>query len=109
MNWDNAACQGVAKRLGYDPFFPNIIDENGEEYYDDGTIWAAFGDTSDYYSEAKSICDVCPIKDQCLTYALEQKERFGMWGGTTPIERRRVERRERRRKLQERRSNESTD
>lgn len=109
MNWDDAACKGAAKRLGYDPFFPNIIDENGEEYYDDGTIWAAFGDTTDYYKEAKSICDSCPIKEGCLAHALEEKERYGMWGGTTPIERRRVERRERRRKLQERRANESTD
>lgn len=109
MNWDKAACAGVSKRLGYDPFFPNITDEDGEEYYDDGTIWAAFGDTSPYYAEAKSICDTCPIKDACLAHALEEKERFGMWGGTTPIERRRVERRERRRKLQERRANEGTD
>ena len=25
----------------------------------------------------------CPVKDDCLAYALEHKIRFGIWGGTT--------------------------
>lgn len=79
-----------------DPFFPIIIDADGEEWYDDGTIWQAFGDTDSYYDEAREICNRCPVKEQCLQHALDNKERWGMWGGTTPIERRRVERRERR-------------
>jgi hypothetical protein len=106
MNWDKAACKGVTKKLGYDPFYPDIVDEDGEEYFDDGTIWAAYGDTSVHYDEAKSYCDVCPLKDECLDHALREKERYGMWGGTTPIERRRVERRERRKRLQDKRANE---
>lgn len=109
MNWDKAECAGVAKKLGYDPFFPNIVDDEGNEYIDDGTIWAAFGDTTEYYEEAKKICDVCPIREACLAHALEEKERYGMWGGTTPIERRRVERRQRRERLKERRANEQPD
>jgi hypothetical protein len=35
---------------------------------------------------------------------LENKERWGMWGGLTPIERRRIERRERRQRLKNKRS-----
>lgn len=107
MNWEKAACVAIAKRKGYDPFFPNIVDDQGNEYVDDGTIWAAFGDTTEYYAEAKKICDSCPIRDACLEYALKEKERYGMWGGTTPIERRRVERRQRRERLKVRRSNEN--
>jgi WhiB family redox-sensing transcriptional regulator len=106
VDWNEAACAGYSDRVGYDPFFPQIVDETGEEYYDDGTIWAAFGDTDPYYEEARSICNSCPIKEQCLEYAIERKERWGMWGGSTPIERRRVERRERRERLKQRRANE---
>ena len=109
MDWNKAACEGVSNRLGYDPWYPNIIDENGEEWYDDGTIWAAFGDTDPYYEDARRICDMCPIKQECGEYALENKERWGMWGGMTPIERRRIERRERRERLKQRRSHDESD
>lgn len=93
MDWTEARCAKL--KLGHDPFFPVIIDSNGEEWYDDGTIWAAFGDTDAYYDEARSICATCPIKEQCRQYAIDNKERWGYWN-STPIERRRVERRERR-------------
>lgn len=106
MKWELAACGGHADKVGYDAFFPNIIDENGEEWIDDGTIFQAFGDTDAWYDEARSICERCPIKADCLAHALENKERYGMWGGTTPIERRRVERADRRRRLKEKRSHE---
>ena len=39
---------------------------------------------------AISICRNCPIKDLCLAYAVEAKERFGIWGGTTPAQRKRL-------------------
>ena len=87
-------------------FFPIIVDESGEEWFDDGTIWEAFGDTSDLYDGARAICAVCPVRDQCLIHALKMKERWGMWGGLTPIERRRIERTDRRNRLKERRSTE---
>jgi WhiB family redox-sensing transcriptional regulator len=90
-------------------WFPDIIDESGEEWFDDGTIWEAFGDTSPYYAQGKEICMSCPVRAQCLFSALENKERWGMWGGTTPIERRRVERASRRKRLKERRSREATE
>lgn len=107
MYWqERAACRGHASATGYDPWFPNIIDEDGEEWIDDGTIWGAFGDTSHYYDEARTICNSCPVRKECLDHALENKERYGMWGGTTPIERRRVERAERRQRLKEKRRNE---
>ena len=31
--------------------------------------------------EAKSICSSCPIKDECLNIAIENRERYGVWGG----------------------------
>lgn len=37
---------------------------------------------------AKKICSGCPIAEPCLTYAVHNKEEFGIWGGKTPNERR---------------------
>lgn len=37
---------------------------------------------------AKQICSICPVKQKCLDYALENNERIGVWGGTTGRERR---------------------
>jgi hypothetical protein len=83
-------------------WFPDIIDEDGEEWIDDGQIFEAFGDTSEFYAQGRSVCMVCPVKDECLQGALDNKERYGMFGGHTPLERRRIERRERRAKRQKR-------
>lgn len=40
--------------------------------------------------EAKAVCHTCPILAACLTYALQAGEGDGIWGGTTPPERRRL-------------------
>ena len=40
--------------------------------------------------EAKSVCAVCPVRLKCLQWALDKDERFGVFGGTTPRERRRM-------------------
>jgi WhiB family redox-sensing transcriptional regulator len=42
--------------------------------------------------EAKRICAACPVRDECLEYALENDERFGIWGGLSERERRRAKR-----------------
>jgi WhiB family redox-sensing transcriptional regulator len=39
---------------------------------------------------AKMICRICPVQADCLVEALTFGERFGIWGGTTPKERRRM-------------------
>lgn len=44
-------------------------------------------------AQAKTICNDCWIKDKCLAYALSTNEKEGVWGGTTPIERKRIRRR----------------
>ena len=45
---------------------------------------------------ARSYCERCPVVEECLTYALENKELYGIWGNTSERERR-VLRRSRRR------------
>ncbi|MDP9466617.1 MAG: WhiB family transcriptional regulator [Actinomycetota bacterium] len=42
--------------------------------------------------EAKRICIGCEVKGECLEYALGQDERFGIWGGLSERERRRLKR-----------------
>ena len=42
--------------------------------------------------EAKRICLGCEVKDECLESALANDERFGIWGGLSERERRRLKR-----------------
>jgi WhiB family redox-sensing transcriptional regulator len=41
---------------------------------------------------ALAVCAECPVRGECLNHALENDERFGVWGGTTERERRRLRR-----------------
>lgn len=43
--------------------------------------------------EAKRVCMSCEVRVPCLEYALANDERFGIWGGLSERERRRVKRR----------------
>ncbi len=43
--------------------------------------------------EAKKICGGCEVRPECLEYALAHDERFGIWGGLSERERRRLRRR----------------
>lgn len=36
---------------------------------------------------ARKLCNGCPIKEECFTYAVESHERYGIWAGTLPGER----------------------
>ena len=40
--------------------------------------------------DAKRICQTCEVKAQCLEYALQNDERFGIWGGLSERERRKL-------------------
>ena len=42
--------------------------------------------------EAKRVCTGCEVKPECLEYALARDERFGIWGGMSERERRRLKR-----------------
>lgn len=39
---------------------------------------------------AKAICASCPVQKQCLADALENDMQYGVWGGTTPAERKAI-------------------
>lgn len=35
-------------------------------------------------------CDLCPVRTECLEYALATRQRYGIWGGMTERQRRRI-------------------
>ncbi len=70
-NWrDMARCQGVDPEI-----FHPAEDDDGEA--------------------AKAICELCPVREPCLEYALATREKEGVWGGFTARERRRLVRQRR--------------
>jgi WhiB family redox-sensing transcriptional regulator len=71
---------------------------------DQGSWFPANDEDAFQTLEARRVCGECPVRDECLTYAVEAHEKHGIWGGLSPKERaaygRRV-RRERRREQRE--------
>ncbi len=56
-------------------------------------------DTSIFFPESETaaapalaVCARCPVRDQCLDFALETRQHDGIWGGATETERRRLRR-----------------
>lgn len=51
-----------------------------------------FPERGDDTRAAKRVCSGCLVRDECIAFALEMGERFGVWGGTSERERRRLRR-----------------
>jgi WhiB family redox-sensing transcriptional regulator len=65
-SWQNrGACNGTPPHI----MFPNQGDSN---------------------KRAKAFCKVCPVRVECLEFAIEHDERFGVWGGKSERERRAI-------------------
>lgn len=67
-NLPGAACKGMDTEPWFSP------DPDGQAY-------------------ARTVCATCPVRLKCLAWALEAGERFGIWGGLDPYERRLARRR----------------
>ncbi|MEX0753541.1 MAG: WhiB family transcriptional regulator [Actinomycetota bacterium] len=50
--------------------------------------------------KAKALCGRCPVREECLEYALRTREGHGVWGGLNEMERRAVLRQRDLRELQ---------
>jgi hypothetical protein len=46
----------------------------------------------DNYEAARAVCAVCPVRRECLAYALADRDLTGCWGGTTDAEPRELRR-----------------
>ena len=62
---DRSACYGLDPEV----FFPTTEEEAGL---------------------ALSYCSACSVRETCLAWALQNGERYGVWGGTTEQQRRRL-------------------
>jgi WhiB family redox-sensing transcriptional regulator len=66
--------RGRCRDLDPDLFFPPVEAESSEQRH------AREG-------AAKAVCSSCPVRQECLTWALTNRERLGVWGGHTERER----------------------
>lgn len=53
-----------------------------------GDFW--FPEKGGSTRDAKRICAGCEVRDKCLAGAVERRERFGIWGGLSERERRKL-------------------
>jgi WhiB family transcriptional regulator, redox-sensing transcriptional regulator len=51
-----------------------------------------FPERGEHTRPAKEVCRGCPVREECLEFALATVEKFGIWGGTSERERRRIRR-----------------
>ena len=63
-----AACRGLSRER-YDLFFPDKFDSTSA-------------------ANARAVCKTCPVREECLTYSLDEGIRDGIWGGLSERERR---------------------
>ncbi|MGH2810522.1 MAG: WhiB family transcriptional regulator [Actinomycetota bacterium] len=73
---DKASCKGMDPILFFGPENPESVKEK-----------------RDREEEAKEVCYTCPVKRECLEYALAAREAYGIWGGHTELERKALLRR----------------
>ena len=64
-----AACRGMDTAIFYHPEHERAPTRHRREW------------------EAKRICQACPVVGACLAWALETREPYGIWGGTSVEER----------------------
>ena len=76
----DAACQYVDPDL----MFPDQIGGQIGERLRGGS---ASSEVAMQYEQAKWVCRRCPVKAECLEYALERDEEWGVWGGMSRSER----------------------
>ncbi|HEU5475854.1 MAG TPA: WhiB family transcriptional regulator [Actinophytocola sp.] len=79
--------------------FAELFDETEEQEWQERALCAQtdpeafFPEKGGSTREAKRICQGCEVRAECLEYALAHDERFGIWGGLSERERRRLKKR----------------
>lgn len=62
-------------------------------YPEPGIFFATGESGAEAVAKAKTICEGCPVRFDCLLYAVETAQTYGVWGGTDADERRLIRRR----------------
>lgn len=77
VRWqDRASCKGMDPTLFFGPEYAETVKEK-----------------RDREDAAKAVCAECPVRNECLEYALDAREAYGIWGGRTELERKALLRR----------------
>jgi len=85
-------------RLGIPGLRPQVVDDDNPLSWQTDALCAQtdpeafFPEKGGSTRDAKRICTTCEVKAQCLDYALQNDERFGIWGGLSERERRKLRR-----------------
>ncbi len=92
MNW--------AENIGFDDgVLAEMFDITEEQDWQERALCAQtdpeafFPEKGGSTREAKRICQGCEVRSECLEYALAHDERFGIWGGLSERERRKLKKR----------------
>lgn len=100
------ARQGHAKPSVHDPS-TRVPDDMPAGFLFDTQPWADralcnqtdpdsfYPDKGESTREAKTVCASCTVAAECLTYALDHHEQFGIWGGLSARERRHINKKHR--------------
>ena len=81
------------------PLFPDEVEDEGLLSWQERALCAQtdpeafFPEKGGSTREAKKVCGQCDVRADCLGYALANDERFGIWGGLSERERRKLKRR----------------
>ena len=82
LQWSMGAAGPVFAAMDMPQSWPDLAacaEVDGEVFFPEkgGSTW-----------DGKRVCRGCPVRADCLTYALEHDERFGIWGGLSEPQRR---------------------
>ena len=83
--WDKPSKQKTLKLPDFDLYDALCAQTDPELFFPDKV-------ENQYSHLAKQICVQCPVRIQCLTWALQNDEEFGIWGGFSPKERNEIKR-----------------
>ncbi|WP_017973446.1 WhiB family transcriptional regulator [Actinopolyspora halophila] len=98
LQTEQGLTEGEEARIGELDILAGLIDSEEDQDWQERALCAQtdpeafFPEKGGSTREAKRICAGCEVRSECLEYALEHDERFGIWGGLSERERRRLKR-----------------
>lgn len=88
----NTRGEGIHELLGYGSEKLSQIVNRGEQVCGQTDLEVFFPDKGGSTRDAKEICEYsCDVTEACLALALLKRERFGIWGGVSERDRRRLQ------------------
>ena len=64
--------------------------DNAKCHTGDGIVWFPELGQSKLTGTAKKFCADCPVRERCLSFAVDNEIMYGVWGGKSGAERRRI-------------------